>query len=236
MSNNIDSYAVFDLHKDKDIREIHPLSARGKSLIARNRGNEHLKKGFINLLGALEILEGLEYHHKNIIDLSDAIANGSDVHDGTINHEAVAYVNRMGQFYYFAISDFIKNVIPESMPTIPTITKYMVFRHKHSAHRSIDAPKNEDEIVKLVHARSLSLAMGVMMTPKPGMALVKPPDITDDADWMKVFRSDQYRSCHRVFQIFDEVSVTHKNFVIEREHPSITSEAYEVIERVILHK
>ena len=67
----------------------------------------------------------------------------------TLRHEAVAYVNRLGQLHFFAKSLGHHHLLPKTTELLP-------FRHKHTAHRSIDQPQAEsaDEL------RSQTMAFG----------------------------------------------------------------------------
>jgi hypothetical protein len=55
-----------------------------------------------------------------------------------LHHEAFAYLNRLGQFHTFAKAFSVEHLLPRA-------TDLMLFRHKHTAHRSIDAPRREDD-------------------------------------------------------------------------------------------
>jgi hypothetical protein len=55
-------------------------------------------------------------------------------------HEAIAYINRLGQFYYFAKSARINRA-----NVLRRVTALMPIRMKFTAHRSIDAPRDEEE-------------------------------------------------------------------------------------------
>jgi hypothetical protein len=57
-------------------------------------------------------------------------------------HEAIAYLNRLGQFYYFAKSTRINRA-----DDLRRVTDLMPIRMKFAAHRSIDAPRGEAENV-----------------------------------------------------------------------------------------
>jgi hypothetical protein len=97
--------------------------------------------------------DGLQYHFSNYCKLNESLVHydpNTDKHHledaQTINkmkHEVIAYFNRMGQFYYFAISNTVKEIIPSAKEMMPTIIHFMPFRHKQSAHRATDQPKNE---------------------------------------------------------------------------------------------
>lgn len=115
----------------------------------------------INYIDALEgvnfMIEGLAYHFRNFEKLSYKLSKVSNfencshsnmVNDGYImnklKHEAHAYISRMGQFYYFANSEIIIQKKGKPKKKIPTIIKYLPYRHKQVAHRAIDWSKDED--------------------------------------------------------------------------------------------
>lgn len=104
--------------------------------------------------GATAILDGLKYHAKNYLDLQNSIktmnifdleqdTNLRDTVD-TLNHEAVAYFNRIGQFYYFARSEKVAEILDDFQLHIPNVLRLKVFRMKQSAHRATDAPRGEN--------------------------------------------------------------------------------------------
>ncbi|MDT3618403.1 hypothetical protein ACP26H_07915 [Cronobacter sakazakii] len=84
--------------------------------------------------GVKTMVQGLGYHFDNYM-------LQSKVRDQPFwFHEVVAYLNRLGQLYYFFKSDFIQ----VSEAEIPNILKVMPLRMKYSAHRSVDAPRSRD--------------------------------------------------------------------------------------------
>ena len=84
--------------------------------------------------GVALMVKGLQYHFDNFISKVD-IPNSDEWF-----HEVTAYINRLGQIYYFLKSDFMKVNDSE----IVTILEAMPFRMKFSAHRHLDAPKPGD--------------------------------------------------------------------------------------------
>jgi hypothetical protein len=237
MSNSLDNWNIRDPNAIKRIEDVNPLSARARSVLIRNRAKPMLKDtGFINVLGTIEMLEGLEYHHDNIVRITGALANGDNVSERDLNHEAVAYINRFGQFYYFAKSVFVRTAIPDSAALIPTISKFMAYRHKNSAHRSIDAPKDESGDSKLAHARALSSMMGYIMSPKPNAPTMELSDEYGNPISAVTLQRDLWKYNYRTFQTYDDDEGSHINFTVEVEHPKIANEVYSIIERVILHE
>ncbi len=59
-------------------------------------------------MGATDMLTGLEHRHDNIVRLRKELALGITTDKKSMYHQAVAYVTRLGQIYYFAISKFVE--------------------------------------------------------------------------------------------------------------------------------
>jgi hypothetical protein len=58
-----------------------------------------------------------------------------------VAHEAVAYLNRLGQFHAFAKAN--------GQQQLTKTTELMLFRNKNAAHRSIDCPRKEDDYLSM---------------------------------------------------------------------------------------
>jgi hypothetical protein len=212
------------------ICQISRVSERAIALMARNRDKPLLNTDFLRIYGAVEMVAGMEYHYENFVRLSMQWAAGQD--ELCFRHEAVAYLNRMGQFEKFARSAFAKQVIPQ--PNIPTISRLMVFRNKYTAHRSIDVPRPEDTSDSQVsHARSLSTLFGKLFTPRAGTPVidwkVDPPTTIEDA------QKQVWSSNHLTFQIFDMKTKKAINFCLELDHLDVMNEAAVILEALILH-
>lgn len=243
---SIDDWSLPDANAGKELETIDPLPARARSLLVRNRTKPMLKGyGVVAVLGAIEMLEGLDYHHYNVIKITSTLASGDSPLASAVNidHEVVAYINRAGQFYFFARSTFAKSVICDFPTCIPTIARLMVFRNKHTAHRSMDYPQGESEDEKVAHARAVSSMMGFICTPKPDAPKL-PTDSLELAQLVRKvgveqFQRDQWKHSYRTFQTFDSKlgsSGSSVNFTMEVEHPKIMREAYCVVERIILNE
>jgi len=104
--------------------------------------------------GATAILNGLKYHAEKYSTLQDTLdridhmdQDQSSIIRTTINdmnNEAIAYFNRVGQFYYFARSQKIADIINDYEQYIPRILQLKIFRMKQSAHRATDNPRGEN--------------------------------------------------------------------------------------------
>jgi hypothetical protein len=180
------------------------------------------------------MLAGLEYHHDNIVRLSDNLAAGAALDETWLYHEAVGYVNRLGQFHYFAKSALVAKAVPMATATVPTIEKFLPFRMKHAAHRSIAGPRGESEDAQILQAMSFTRSTSRLTTLKPGAPdLQFPPSGVADAAVMAEFRQRQWRDSYLTFQLYDEERNVHINLVVQKEHPQIGGEAYGLLSTVI---
>lgn len=161
------SYYYKDLYLGVPLQSISNTTERARSWLARV-ANDLPHEENIQLGGAVFMMEGMEYHYaavqnhlthiqkyidsleKRSVRWNDAISRNESFneliptpttteqnHLTQINHEVVAYINRMGQFFSFA-----KNKSQQMILVRATALK--VFRDKHTAHRSIDAPRSGD--------------------------------------------------------------------------------------------
>jgi hypothetical protein len=187
----------------------------------------------MNIVGAIDMLDGLEYHYAasmNIIQrlaVESLFSEQSARYRAHLVHEALAYLNRMGQFYYFADSDFVRQFIPDPDAIIPTVLLYKPFRDKHAAHRAIDQPRKEDTTqARMNYAWALSSMAGMGFSPKPaGLPANAQFPFDSRTTWL-----------HHYFylQLFDGQPGDPLNFSLEREHPMISAEAYGILEKLLL--
>ncbi|WP_421803095.1 hypothetical protein [Flagellimonas sp.] len=131
------SWTIIDRFPDNDLIDINPISLRAYSLVSRNKFQIERLPISIEILGVLESMEALDYHYDNFIGFKKIENKSKRV------HEIVAYLNRIGQIYYFINSDFLKKILFNPLDQTPTLNSLKVFRMKNTAHRSIDYPKNE---------------------------------------------------------------------------------------------
>jgi len=183
------------------------------------------------------MMKGLDYHHDNFMNCVNRLAQiglGLETRDleAVLMHEATAYLNRLGQIYYFIESDFVEKTCPAAQLLSPVINKYVIFRHKHSAHRSIDAPRNESRHIQTVQAFSMSAIGGRMFQPKPGntqtLLSVKTPEDLQE------FHRMHWKYSYVQFQLLTDDPNVYHNFSIEKEHPAIIQEAYAVLEKLLI--
>ena len=195
---------------------IEPLSERAKALLVRSRSTL-LHTAFIQVVGAVHMLSGLDYHFKQFVT---AIQRGGGLlpqDTSPIRHEAVAWINRLGQFHYFARSKLVlRNV---SVGT-PTIDQLLPFRHKHTAHRSIDKPRAEDsESLQVGHAMAMTDLSGTLWVPRPPFTPAESPMPSVQTHFL-------------AFQL-QASQGEHRTLVIERDHPIVMLEAYSVLETLL---
>ncbi len=134
-----DSWDFEDHFPEEELSDIFPISIRAFSLLSRNRNELKNNESAIHIVGLLNTLEALDYHFDNFIKLKE---NKNITSKQT--HEVVAYLNRIGQVYYFLKSSFTKTFIPNALQDCSKIDYLKTFRMKNTAHRSIDHPKKED--------------------------------------------------------------------------------------------
>ena len=145
MENNLHSASNWrprDPSPNDPLETICPLSSRALALLARNVTKPILQKDFVQVAGAVTILKGLDYHRDRFVEITRQLATGALESYDTALHEAVAYVNRAGQFYYFACSDLVART--GNRPPIPNLETLIPFRNKYTAHRSVDKPYSSD--------------------------------------------------------------------------------------------
>jgi hypothetical protein len=133
----------------------------------------------------------------------------------------------MGQFYYFAHSDFAKQFVADPDALAPTIARYKRFRDKHSAHRAIDAPRNDDtQHARSNYAWALSSLGGMGFAPKPAQpSRSGPQPFNPRVIWLQNYFQ---------LQLFDGTPGSALNFSLEREHPAISVEAYRLLEAILV--
>jgi hypothetical protein len=216
--NDIRNWRIVDPRPGEPLDSITPYSMRARVLVARGASNPILQTSFLQLAGAVSILQGLDYHRDRFVSLISGLAGGAETDEGHLLHEAIAYINRVGQFYYFAESDLVKTRIGRLLT--PTMDALVKFRHKHTAHRSIDKPRVEDtQQLQTVHAMTLSEFGGRLWHPKEKL----PPGFVGPY-WGRAYLVYQIHTGSKdVFEL-----------VIERDHERLMAEAYEIIRRLLM--
>lgn len=135
--------------------------------------------------GLIDIVEGLEYHFKKINNYEKAACRRLLQLEKEIDtsgkpfkmlqpdlrrtnhwpakHEAVAYINRLGQLAFFFRSKWFKKVVYEEghiASSIPSILALMPIRNKFTAHRQQDYSRKSDDCLNLgLHQYGLKHAL-----------------------------------------------------------------------------
>lgn len=224
---NPKNYYIPDNYPRKDINQILPYSQRAQSLYARNKENNNLREAYLFISGAISMFEGLEYHfdnfvkfnlkNKNVFDLREPNRElfvkklRSNARMKSINkqvHEAIAYINRLGQLYYFFISDFAIDNLHKNQKDIklliPKIQKIVQFRMKHAAHRAMDVPRGETQ---------------------------------DTKDYLEIiFRGGLYDNDSNLMFQLNMGKGAEYDFNIIKDHNTIMNEAYELFQMIIKSK
>jgi hypothetical protein len=221
-----------DSNPQGPLEDMHPLSLRARSLLARSTRHPNAQAGFLNILGGIDMMRGMTYHHENFLQLVDRISklpfrSGCELKANLI-HETVAYVNRLGQFYHFASSSFVSSHIPDWELRIPTISKFKRIRDKHTAHRSLDKPRRVDTPhMQEVHAWAMSSIGGLFFEPKPEIQVPSPPPemLTNPGQWWK-----KNFVGFQMLGDFPQRPDNTINFSTEKDHPILESECYGIIE------
>lgn len=208
-------------------------SIRAHSLIARSDASPAVTAGFLDLHGAAEMLAGLEYHHENFVRIYSSVEDPWSAFVPPLQHEAIAYLNRMAQFHAFARSKFVGKYVKGVRALMPNIERFRYFRDNHAAHRSLDALKGDATDAAVNHAMSLSTTGGLNLIPRPGDWL---PPKTDGLSLEREhyeMRMHRHRSSYVAFTIHNADIGIDIEFCMERDHPAIADEAYGLIEAVI---
>lgn len=230
MFGDISNWRFTDLNEGGALSKIERISDRARSLFVRNKDAPILKMGFINIYGAIDMMGGLDYHAENFTRVCAALAQGAVVATDAVNNEAVAYLNRAGQFHAFAKSEFVEQLVPNALDMIPSISRVMIFRNKHTAHRSIDAPRGEANIEEhWRHAQSLGTLGGRLFSPRPGKKFVVSAGITD----LETLQKELWSASFWTINTFDPRAGDQINFTLEQEHQTIIAEAYSLLERLL---
>ena len=121
--------SIRDPDPKKPLDEIFPISLRTATLLLRNQDKEIIEANCIRVFGAVDMIGGLEYHCDNLKEIAkkrSKISSRSCERDEerwelerNCRHEAVAYLNRVGQLFHFADSKWVKKLVPNSTDLIP---------------------------------------------------------------------------------------------------------------------
>lgn len=184
------------------------------------------------------MMEGLDYHFDNFMEIVHQLQGGEFSRRDAINHEVAAYLNRLGQFYYFASSDFVRQATPGSQ-SLTHIESVLPFRHKFAAHRSIDVPRKDDSEMRAHNLALMTLGSTPLFTIRDP-AREEPVTFHRIGDTNKFDvtprpsgdKSNVWRTSFAGYQIGLEKGET-RTFYPERDHDAIIQEAYAVFSLVL---
>jgi hypothetical protein len=189
------------------------VSERIRSLLVRSK-SPLVEDNFVQLVGIVDMASGLEYHYKSAFN---HLKQGSEplARMVFVQHDIVAWLNRLGQFYYFVQSELVKSFgLTQKITKILTL---LPLRNKNSAHRSIDAPRRNDEVSQLPY-------QALTFSPLVGTQWVR-----RDLDKSEPEVFDLLATHYLVFQITSEKDgVVELN--IELDHLQVLSEMYACME------
>jgi hypothetical protein len=214
--NDIRNWGVRDPSPDDPLDQVYPISKRAHALISRNTAQRVLRTNFLQIAGTVPMLKGMEYHRDRFLDIIGRLASGASEDHQPLRHEAVAYVNRAGQFYYFAISSLVKG--KPGRPPIPNLENLIHFRKKHTAHRSIDKPLDSDTAPLQAYQAMAMSDYFLLFHPRQGLSADSSTSV-----WSRSYL---------VFQI-NAANGQSYYLNIERDHDSLMLEAYRVLEHVL---
>ena len=206
-----------DPRPEFELDEIEPLSVRAQALLARSESTV-LHEAFIQVMGAVQMLSGLDYHFQQFTAALRRDGTILPRDFSAIRHEAIAWINRLGQFHFFARSKLLIGHVNGGVT--PTIDSLMLFRNKHAAHRSIDKPRPEDsQSLQISHAIAMTDLSGTLWIPRPPFTPAESP-LPSVATHFLAFQLQASEGVPRAL-------------VIERDHPVVMKEAYALVERLL---
>ncbi|HEX3943229.1 MAG TPA: hypothetical protein VHW69_03995 [Rhizomicrobium sp.] len=184
------------------------------------------KQGQIDIFGAIEMLGGLQYHYQQFLRIRERKLSGAFPLDAPDERfEAVAYINRIGQFRYFADSNFCEQIIGRSaLLEIPALEKLLPFRHKYTAHRARDKPRDRHEVDD-PHGDYALGRLAALYCVSEGRVL------TDHSIRLNSPRLALYRESYVLFELYlEDDRIT---FNLELEHETMMVEASGFVRNVI---
>jgi hypothetical protein len=175
------------------------------------------------------MVSALEYHYERFVEITSGKAAKAPLDNDFERYEAVAYINRLGQFTFFACSKYVTSHISDAPDRIASAKRLLPFRNKYSAHRSIDDPRSERFSEQVGHEMSLGLVGGSLWKPRSDTEEVfrKP----DESIFSETWRRSQYANWFVLYQIW--AAGQHLEFNLEVEHPQIRRECCELLANLI---
>jgi hypothetical protein len=221
MPQNASNWSQIDPYPEVPLEAIQDPDLRIMALLARRSSAPIMQTHNLNIKGAAESLSGITYHAKQHERLLWSETNQEEALRAEMRHEITAYFNRCGQFYYFLKSDPVKEILSGIEKSCTELNRVMLFRHKITAHRSIDKPWREDTI-ELQVAQALAL-LGRTWEPKSEKAAKQ--ELTEEP--RKSLRGSHYL----IYKVHDAENCI--QFSIERDHQKLFSECEAALSRIV---
>lgn len=221
MPQNASNWSQIDPYPNLALEEIQDPELRIMALLARNASSRIMKTNCLNIMGAVESLSGIAYHAKQHERLLWSENTQEEALRAGMRHEITAYFNRCGQFYYFLKSDPVKEILSGIEKSCAELNRVMLFRHKITAHRSIDKPFPEDTI-ELQVAQALAL-LGRTWEPKSEKAAKQELSVEP----RKSLRGTHYL----IYQVRNAENCI--QFSIERDHQKLFSECEAALTKIV---
>lgn len=217
---------IFDPNPGLVLDEIAPLSKRARSLLARAHMVSGVQAQALLLHDTVMILEGLDYHYRHMAAYSDRNREGSGFPQTDYGHEVTAYLNRLGQLYYFLHRGLGRQCGIDVSWDAPSVKKFVVLRHKYAAHRSIDMRRGESDMLAEFHLIGMS---GSLRQPRLDS---RAAPLTKNSEYSAV--EAVLRESLPVYQIQTvESGVDYVSFCPEIEHLDIMTDAYRAFAKII---
>jgi hypothetical protein len=206
---------IRDPDADLPLDEIAPLGRRARSLVVRSKAPV-LNSAFAEIWGAVSMLIALDYHFAQFMAALATLEGRQPADYQPARDEAVAWLNRAGQLHYFMESALVRG---QKCPRTPHLNELLVFRHKHSAHRSIDAPRTGDTPdLMFSQAIAFSELAGTLWTLRiPSSPARDRPGVSTHMLRFQVRSSEKRRA----------------TLTLETDHPPVAAEAYAVIAALV---
>lgn len=213
LNQHSDFQNLKDLNENISLDDIPVLCSRIESLIIRNKHKITMAIDFVQIWTSLEMVHGMEYHFNNLQNHLKRLSNMDCLGDDTmLDHETVAYLHRLRQFYYFIKSRDLFKVSPK-------INELYLFGRKLICHRSIDDPWEEDEEADQIwqaqcfHNRSFSGNVKPDFDPKKGIL----KDLNPLSP--KRYQSDKMFVSYQILS-----NGKHATFTPQQDHPIVVKE------------
>lgn len=181
--NDRENWRLEDPHPGVSLEMITPISVRAQAVLVRSSASI-LRQHFLAVKGAIDMMDALDYHFENYGRARSQMREVDELiweqfrtaEAATLRfqkqqalapayrsalHEAVAYLNRLGQFYKFARSEKVQG-IAGAMLELPRMSALIKIRNKVTAHRAVDDPRRgESSHFHEMSAFALSRASGL---------------------------------------------------------------------------